>query len=249
MPYKPTTRHRAPFTSFTKSQKQAIYQTLNDVHTDVTLEVPADWPKYLDAIEGIAQRAVYKAEADAREKPLYATKAHERLAKLHAALSTVIRYYADLGDELQRSLDSFLLLDPLLSASLPASARPTAELVLSSGRLPLALESLAEATNQCAISLNHQPFFPKTGAPRKYPAFNRAVEELMLIFQQATGQRPTMYSSEYTGYDGNFYPFAAAVLGPLRLVPGEQLGSNMLSAYNVVTAVLYGRKPTRKKKK
>ncbi|MCS6305993.1 MAG: hypothetical protein H8K07_20360 [Nitrospira sp.] len=234
--------------NFTQKQRQAIRRSLNDVG----LEDAIKWPIYLDSIERVVQRALHKSRRDAEEPKLYAQKAHKRLADLYEALNTTIQHYESLGGELQQNLDSFLLLDPLLNASFPASARSTAELVLSSGRLPHALRSLAEATNQCAVSLNHQnDLFPKTGAPKKYVAFHKAVEALMLIFREATGQTPTVYSNEHSDarYKGTFYPFAVAVLGPARLVPDKQLGSNLLTAYKKFTAFLYKRKPMRKKKK
>ena len=68
---------------------------------------------------------------------------------------------------------------------------------------------------------------------RFYFESRRAVSELLSIFRLATGIRPKLYSSEHseTGYAGNFYKFAVAVLAPVRLVPAKQLGSAILAAY------------------
>jgi hypothetical protein len=84
--------------------------------------------------------------------------------------------------------------------------------------------------------------FPVTGAP-KDQAFRFAVPSLMVIYQGATGKRPTMSVSQHEkkeyasafeerGYSGGFYQFAAAALGPVRLVPkGQSLGAKIHMAY------------------
>lgn len=233
--------------NFTRSQQQAIYRTL----TALGLEDATKWPVYLDAIERVVGGALHKAWRNEDEPKLYVQQARKRLVKLHTALNAALQHYERMGGDLQRCLDSELLLDPLLSESLPASAQLTAVQVLSSGRLPLALKSLVNATARCTVSINHhRDLFPKTGAP-KNDAFKNAVEGLMVIFEEATGQRPKVYSTAHSdkAYDGNFYEFAVAALRPARLIPGEHLGSNILTSYKDFTGWLYGRQQPRKKRK
>jgi hypothetical protein len=80
----------------------------------------------------------------------------------------------------------------------------------------------------------------------------------MVIFQNATGKRPTMSANPYEtkehasvfeerGYSGRFYQFAAAALGPPRLVPkGISLGAKIHTAYVEFRPII---RPTSKKGK
>jgi hypothetical protein len=80
-----------------------------------------------------------------------------------------------------------------------------------------------------------------TGAP-KDEAFRYAVHALMAVYQAATGKRPTMSETQHErkdnascfeerGFNGRFYQFAAAALGPARLIPkGMSLGAKIYIA-------------------
>lgn len=233
--------------SFTENQRKAIFLTLA-----ASLKDADQWPTYLNAIERVVRLAVYKANRDVEKSPLYATQAAKRLGKLREALNRTIQCYGELGLELQLYFEKDLLLHPELSASLTPLEQSTAKRILSSDRFPRALESLAEATNQCAVSLNYQPFFPKTGAPREHAAFQEAVHALMMIFEQATGgMDPTVYSSPTSeeGYDGTFYHFAVAVLRPACLVRPKSFNSALLAAYTSFNNYLKGKQPRKKKTK
>lgn len=89
--------------------------------------------------------------------------------------------------------------------------------------------------------------FQVTGAPKDH-AFRYAVRCLWAIYDEATGKPPKMYSTAHVkgGFAGGFYKFAAAALGPARLVDKKVLGSNILTAYKEFRLLLKEDQPKKK---
>lgn len=106
-----------------------------------------------------------------------------------------------------------------------------------SSPLPARLHaSVRDAVNRAARQ-KRRPFggrFPHTGSPKE-EAVCRAVPQLWSIYEEVTGKRPTIYPNSYDeaidGYGGQFYAFAKAALGPLRLVPARSLPSAIFQGY------------------
>jgi hypothetical protein len=273
---------KEPF-SYTKDQTNALKQALKNAG----LKRDADWPRYLNAITQSMRVARHKATPPSRKEDvlIYASKAARLLNRLIKALDATLQEYEGLGSALHSSLDYQLpmafMRDPLLMASLPASERPVAECLLSSGRFPIALKAVREATAMAAEPLRHagkpiavpkdvldmlppkfaelveknasrrrhDGLFQVTGAPKNH-AIRDAVRSLWVIYDDATGKPPTMYSTAHgnDGYAGEFYKFAAAALGPTHLVDNKVLGSNILSAYNEFRRWLKKDRPEKKVK-
>jgi len=88
-----------------------------------------------------------------------------------------------------------------------------------------------------ALRAKRRPFgnrFPASGAPKE-EVVRAAIPRLWALYQQVTGQRPTIYPNAHDGatdgYDGKFYPFVKATLGPLRLVSPKSLPYAIYAAY------------------
>jgi hypothetical protein len=273
---------KEPF-SYTKDQTNALKQALKNAG----LKRDADWPRYLSAITQSMRVARHKATPPKRKEDvlIYASKAARLLNRLIKALDATLQEYEGLGSALHSSVDHQLpmafMRDPLLMASLPASERPVAECLLSSGRFPFALKAVREAAAMAAEPLRHagkpiavpkdvldmlppkvaelveknasqrrhDGLFQVTGAPKNH-AIRDAVRSLWVIYDDATGKLPTMYSTAHgnDGYAGEFYKFAAAALGPTHLVDNKVLGSNVLFAYNEFRRWLKKDRPKKKVK-
>lgn len=117
----------------------------------------------------------------------------------------------------------------LAAAPLRNTGKPVA---VSKDVLAMLPADVAKIVAENALRRHPNGLFQVTGAPKDH-AIRYVVRSLWVIYEDATGQPPKMYSTAHgnDGYDGGFYKFAAAALGPTRLVDKKKLGSAVLAAY------------------
>ena len=197
-----------PFHGYTTRQAGAIRKTL----IEQQMKPDADWPDLLDFITNV----IFVAHHSMRNplKVVYASDAARRLQKLTTALDGVLEAHEALGLVPQWRLDECLSPD------------------YSFKKLTDAMTVVKQAIVWTATRPSPHISAQRPGAPKNV-VMRRAVSTLLRIFEMATGIPPKVYASHHhdAGYAGNFYPFAVACLGPVRLVPAKTLGSNILAAY------------------
>ena len=175
---------------------------------------------------------VVDPEVSCSEKVLYASDADRRFTNFVKALDATVQAHHALGEALQWHVDNQLPSVPLLRDASWEEWRTTVRCLLSSDQFSGALNAVRIATDLAAKQHNPYVTIQKTGAPKDYKV-RGVVNELLSIFEAATGIRPKVYATHHTddGYAGNFYKFAVACLAPIHLVPPKQLGSAIHVAY------------------
>lgn len=190
---------------FTDKQANAIRRALKDAG----LKPDADWEHRI--LPDITTVLVDLLEGNTSALAVvYPSTKTRQLTILRAALAKAKQAYGQLSEGDKWFLDDLSsprrYLDTLNDTCLPVE----------------------RATKESNPHVRVQP----KGAPKNL-AMRLMVTRLMEIFESATGEPAKVYSSQHAadGYDGNFYKFAVACLGPLGLVPRKTLGSAILAAY------------------
>lgn len=190
----------------------------------------AEWPKLLKAITTIADNAKAIQLRNTLAPMPYAGVVAKQRDQIIDSLCKAIKGYDALPPEMQFRLlpnDADVeCIAPLLIRGLRESERPALKKLLTPTRFRLLLLAIVEHATAPRLLSD----VPKTGAP-KDRAVRWAVRELWGIYEEATGQNPTVYTSAYTkcsdGLAGPFYDFVKAVLSPARVADIKTLGSQI----------------------
>ena len=154
--------------------------------------------------------------------------------------------------------DMFLLALNIVSSATSLAAEPLRNAgkpaVVSQDLLSLLPLNVVETVKNHAAFPRKDRLYQATGAPKDY-AIRYAVQALRLLYEEATGKRPTVYPTEHRGkgvpkkekeknvrYAGEFCEFAVAALTPVRLAPPTVLASRIHAATSEVRDALKRRK-------
>lgn len=223
-----------PFEDYTEKEKQAIYQTLEPL-----LKSKDDWHRSIlqqitmvigDLCEGNSHPDTLMYEGEIKRRVAVLLKAYEQLGE---------RLQWELDDRTGRRLP--LVLDTLVSELTGEPLKFTCAPISPQQWVMFFGENPDQHIDVPATSPMETPrprhlYVQPNGRPKNH-VMRLAVDQLMDIFEMATGIKPVIYSSPQSDnaqYAGNFYEFAVACLAPVFPDSAAQLGSAICSVYQEI---------------